>query len=410
MQPPDPPASRRAPPGSWVVRAPTAAVFTSSTFWLALSPFLPSLARDLDTSLALLGQVPALLTLLAALLGPVVGPIADRTGYRRVLLVGLLGVALASLATALAPAYPLLLVAALFGALGRAAVLPVAQAAAASHVAEGACWQAVCRVTAGISLAAIIGVPLMTSIASVLHWRMAFLGLAGLALLIAPAVWLMLARPGAPSLSVEVPRGTVAAYSPLLRHPPSLGLVGATLLGLMAAWSVLTYVAAFYVEAHGLGVRDVGWIYMIAGLALMLGTLLAGWHLGRLPPRPRVIVSRAASGVLLGLVLMPSLTVPQSVALLAIGVFLVGVSGAATAALLADETPAGRATALALNGSAMNLGTALGASLGGPALVTGGYPALGWCALTCALAAAGVVWWTRPRPAPLPPPAEPASA
>jgi predicted MFS family arabinose efflux permease len=45
-------------------------------------------------------------------------------------------------------------------------------------------------------VAAIIGVPLMTSVASVLHWRMAFLGLAGLALVIAPALWLVLARAG----------------------------------------------------------------------------------------------------------------------------------------------------------------------------------------------------------------------
>jgi DHA1 family inner membrane transport protein len=397
-------------PDRWLVGMLTAAVFASSTFWLSLSPFLPILAEELSTSIGLLGQIPALLTLLAAVLGAAVGPLAERVGHRRTLLIGLLGVVLACVATGLVQAYAFLLVAALFGALGRAAVLPVAQAAVASAFTEEARWRAISRVSAGISAAAILGVPLMTSVASVFPWRVAFLGLAGVALVIGLAVWMALGRDELGRSAVESAGSGKADFSSVLQQRATLGLVGATFLSLMATWTVLTYAGAFFVQRHGLGVREVGWVFTANGLALLVGTLLAGWRLGGLPARPVIIVSRAGNGLLLGLSLMLPLGVPQSVALLALGALLAGVGGAATAALLADETSTGRATALALNGSAMNLGTAFGASLGGVVLVASGYAALGWCAAVCALGAGMLVWLTRPRTRSLPPPAVAAPA
>src|SRR5207244_13002664 len=54
----------------------------------ALSPFLPAIAAEFGAPVALLGQVPALMMLTAAGLGLAIGPIADRVGHRRVLLLG----------------------------------------------------------------------------------------------------------------------------------------------------------------------------------------------------------------------------------------------------------------------------------------------------------------------------------
>jgi predicted MFS family arabinose efflux permease len=386
----------------------TAAVFTNSTFWLSLGPFLPILAEDLNTSIGLLGQVPALLTLLAAAIGTVVGPLTERVGIRLVLLLGLLGVVLASLLIAIAPVYLLLLLAAVSGALSRAAVLPIAQAAAASFLGEQARWPAIARVTSGVSAAAIGGVPLMTSVASVLPWRLAFLGLAGFAGAMGLALWVVLGREAKRRTTVKPAGGALPASSVRLRQPPVLGLVGATLLSFTAHWTVFTYVGAYFVQLHGLGVREVGWIYSANGVALLLGILLAGRRVGSLPPRPLIMGSRVANGLLLGLALLLPIGALSSVALLAFGVLLLGLGSTATSALLADETPTGQATALALNVSAMNLGTALGASLGGALLVISGYAALGCWSTLCALGAGALVWQTRPRTTRLPPTSWPA--
>jgi MFS family permease len=81
---------------------------------------------------ALLGQVPALMMLLAASLGLMIGPLADHAGYRRTMPICLLAVVTSSLATGLAATLPLLVLAALVGAVGRAAIMPVAQAIVAT--------------------------------------------------------------------------------------------------------------------------------------------------------------------------------------------------------------------------------------------------------------------------------------
>jgi len=86
---------------------------------IAWNPFLPFIAAEIGVTVALLGQVPALMMLLATSLGLVIGPLADHYGYRRTLLVCLLAVVTSSLVTGLAATLPLLILAALVGAVGR---------------------------------------------------------------------------------------------------------------------------------------------------------------------------------------------------------------------------------------------------------------------------------------------------
>src|SRR5688500_2068818 len=64
------------------------ASFLGALTSVALGPFLPVIVRDLGTSVPLLGQTATGTLLWAAVLGLVVGPLADRYGHRRLLLVG----------------------------------------------------------------------------------------------------------------------------------------------------------------------------------------------------------------------------------------------------------------------------------------------------------------------------------
>lgn len=55
----------------------------------------------------------------------------------------------------------------------------------------------------------------------------------------------------------------------------------------------------------------------------------------------------------------------------------VAVAFVEVATLLVDETPGGAATTMVLNGLVFNLGTSVGAALGGLLIAFGGYDALG---------------------------------
>src|ERR1700752_3673900 len=127
---------RTALPARGLVSTLALSTFVNHLNVIAWIPFLPFIAEAHGVSVSLLGQIPALMLLLSALLGLVIGPVADRSGYRRTLLLCLLAVVASSLSTGLAATLSLLILAALFGAIGRAAVMPVAQATAATLFAE----------------------------------------------------------------------------------------------------------------------------------------------------------------------------------------------------------------------------------------------------------------------------------
>src|SRR2546429_125318 len=79
----------------------TLAAFVNHLNLIAWNPFLPFIAEAHGVSVALLGQVPAMMLLLSAFFGLVIGPLADRSGYRLALLLCLVAVVASSLATGL---------------------------------------------------------------------------------------------------------------------------------------------------------------------------------------------------------------------------------------------------------------------------------------------------------------------
>ena len=141
-----------------IVPALTLAVAVNIICSRALAVFLPVVAADLGTSVALLGQVPGATLLLAGVLALVAGPLADRYGHRRMLVIGVVSVVISAVATGLAPNLPILLAVTLVGAVARASVAPTAQAVVATMFAnERVRRRALSWVTAGFSTATIVG-------------------------------------------------------------------------------------------------------------------------------------------------------------------------------------------------------------------------------------------------------------
>ena len=372
-----PPTGSIGPAGLLVVPVLALTSFVSFLGHLTLGPFLPVMAEAMGVSVALLGQVPALATLVAALLGLVIGPLADHGGLRRTLLLGMLAVSAGALGIGLAPAYLALLLAALVGAAGRAAVQPVA-----------------------LAIAGILGIPVLTAIGAALSWRAAFAALAVAGLMIG-----LLARQAIPpDTDVRTMRPRVAdllaAYLPFLHHRPTLGLIGSSALGSAGLWATWTYAGAFFAQRHDYTTQAIGWVYMVTAAAVLLGSLATGGRLGRLPLRPLLINARWLMGLLLIGALGLPLPALVAAGLLALSCVMIGITGVAGNTLLTAETPAGRGTTMTLNSSAISLGTALGSALGGLLLVLGGYPAIGLGSLAFLAASAGLTWWSRPRALP----------
>jgi MFS transporter, DHA1 family, inner membrane transport protein len=378
-----------------LVPALTVAAFVNHLNVIAWNPFLPFIAEAHGIGIAILGQLPALLLVLSAVLGLVIGPLADSYGYRPTMVLSLVAVAASSLATGLSTMLPLLVLAALLGAVGRAAIMPVAQAvAAAVFLEDSARRRAVSRIQNGGPLAATFGIPLLTLIAGVVQWRGAFVLVSALALTVALILRRIMGREESPRAVRASLTEIFSAYRPVLRDRPSLILIVAAALentGVNAMW---TYYGAFYVQRHGFSIEQVGWVSLAAGFGVFLGQMAAGTRPGE-RPRALFIGGCAGSGSLIGLSVMFPLPATAAMALMATGWLLHGLTMVSAVVILVGQSPAGRATILTLYGSAMSFGMALGAVVGGAALAVAGYYALGVCTMALPIAAVVLVSFGR---------------
>jgi predicted MFS family arabinose efflux permease len=192
-----------------------------------------------------------------------------------------------------------------------------------------------------------------------------------------------------------------AGGPPLLRHAPTLGLIGASLLRSAAAWAWFTYYGAYLAEVRHLDVQQAGWGYTGVGLGFFLGSLLGGGRLGRVSPRALLIGTAIVQGFALLNPLAPGLPLAAVLALNGLAAATMGVANVTATLLLGRESPAGRATTMTANQAAFSAGSAAGGALGGLLLGTSGYAAIAASAPAFCLGAALLVWLTRPRAAAL---------
>src|SRR5262249_50580791 len=109
-------------------------------------------------------------------------------------------------------------------------------------------------------------------------------------------------------------------------------------------------------------------------------------------PRHLVAITCFVGAVAVGLMLLAD-DVWLVVVLLIVGSVASSVSGLAIAALLATDSPAGSGTTMVLNGSVLNLGSAVGTALGGGLIAAGGYHALALGLPFFGLTAVALAWW-----------------
>jgi predicted MFS family arabinose efflux permease len=366
--------------------------FVAALVFVVPPIFFPQMAQELRVSVPLLGQIMTAMLGFSVVLGLVIGPLADHSGYRRLIIIGLVSAAVCLLAFGLTPTFLLLLLASVAGAVSDSGVLGPSLAIAGTSFSGTAARRAIGWTTAAQAGSAIIGVPLLAAIGTAVGWRVAFVvsGLLAVAVVALAAMWLPrdMHRASTP-LRVEA---ILAPYRPLLRDGTMRRLLGATMLGAVCWMGMLTYLGAFLTEALGLGPGQVGLVYMGAGAGYCLGSLVVGGPLARLPARSLVIVGFLASAGLVALAFSGGVGTAWSSAAIAATSLMWGVEGVAMASLLTARTPSGSGTTMTLNTSLFNLGAAGGGAIGGALLAFSGYEALAIGLPVFALGAALLTW------------------
>ena len=344
------------------------------TFLNLYSPqaLLPALAREFGVGVAEISSIMTASALAIALTAPFTGAIADVLGRKRVITAAMLAVVVPMAGAALAPDVPALIAWRFFQGL----LLPPIFAVTVAYIGDEWPPPEVAGVAgvyiAGSSLGGFCGRFVPGVLADLVGWRAAFLALAGLSLLGAVAVALLLPR----EKSFVRSEGLGASARQMLRHLKNPQLVATYAIGFGVLFNfiaVFTYVsfhlaaAPYYFSPTLLGAIFVTYL---------VGTVIApmtGWMMARLGRRRFILAVIAAWACGAALMLAPP------VAAIIAGLILCAGCGmlcqTISTGYVTEIAKAGRSSAVGLYVTSFYIGGSMGAFLPGLAWNVGGWPA-----------------------------------
>ena len=237
-----------------------------------LAPLLLDLAGEFHTSLGTVGQLTAAAGIPWAILAPFMGVLSDRHGRRPVLAIGLVVLGVSTILSSQASDFSSLFIIRVIGGIGGATTGPNAMAAPADYFPPNRRGRAMGFVMAGMSLATVAGVPMVALGAAYMGWRMAFVVVGALLLLLAGAVWLFL-----PKDSRFTAGGSyLSGFAKALNDRTTSMMLLANLLERCSFLAVTTYLASFLMQSYSLGLDEVAPVLSVIAAGTLVGSLFGG--------------------------------------------------------------------------------------------------------------------------------------
>ncbi|OBF27716.1 MFS transporter [Mycobacterium sp. ACS1612] len=344
---------------------------------------LPDIASTLGVTEPTAGHVISAYAMGVVIGAPVIAALAARVP-RKALLLSLMAVfTLGNLASVLAPSYPTLMTARFVAGLPHGAYFGVAALAATHLMGRQNRAKAVAHVMCGLTIATVIGVPLASWLGQVLGWRSAFGLVVIIGVVTLTALWFWL----------PVQLRTMHVTSPLtelgaLKRVQVWFALAVGMIGFGGMFAVYTYISTTMTDVAGFPRALVPLALMVFGLGMVVGNLIGG-RLADGSVIRALYLSMTALGAILALFVVASHNPWTALPVL----FGIGAAGSAVAPALQtrlmDVALDAQTLAAALNHSALNIGNATGAWIGGLVIAAGfGYTAP--AAAGALLAAAGI--------------------
>jgi MFS transporter, DHA1 family, inner membrane transport protein len=374
--------------------------FGIGTTEFASMGLLPEIADDLDVSIPGAGWAITAYALGVVVGAPTLAALGARMDRRRLLLWLMVAFTVANVLSAFAPTAETLVAARFLAGLPHGAFFGVGAVMGTAVVGQARRGRAVSSMMAGLTIACAVGVPLTAIVGHAVGWRWAFVGvgLIGLATLAALRAW-------TPSLAPH-DGATVRTELAALKNRQLWIAFGAGAIGFGGMFAVYSYVKPLLTDVTGLSVGVVPVVLAVYGLGMTVGTVVGGRLADRSVMRTVVIGMVSTIVVLVTIAIVGPYPIPAVLALVLLGVSS-QILGLSLQTRLMDVSPAAPSLGAALCHSALNLGNATGAFLGGVVIEAGlGYLSPAW--VGAGLTALGlVVFVTVGRDAPARPPSTP---
>jgi DHA1 family inner membrane transport protein len=362
------------------------AAFVLVTTEFLMVGLLPALARDLSISVATAGQLVTLFAVVVMIFGPPLTAAMSHLPRKKLFVAVLLVFAGSNALAAMAPNVWVLALARMIPALALPVFWGTASDTAAKLVGPEHAGRAVAQVYLGISGAMLFGIPLGTLAGDAVGWRGAFWILAGLSLLVAVLIQLVM------PVMAATARVGFAEQAKILKSPKFVWNVVLSVIVFTAMFTGYTYLAEMLEKVVGIPSAQVGWWLMGFGAVGLFGNWLGGLWVDRAP-----LAITAGFCLLLAVGMVAAVYFASS--LVGVG-FALAIWGVANTALypvcqirvMKSAEAGGQALAGTINVSAANAGIAAGALIGGVAVSGFGVASVGLFGAGVALVAVLVCW------------------
>ena len=348
------------------------------SFVLVLSEFLPigllpAIATDLHVSIGTAGLMVVATGLTGAVAAPVVTVLTSRVDRRVVLIALSILLVVADGLAAVSQSFVVLLIARLLLGIGIGGFWAIGAGVAGRLVKPASVIRATSFITAGISIATVVSLPLGALVSSLASWRLAFVIGGGLGLV--ALVLQLILLPSIPALQ----RVRFSTLGTLLTIPRArLGLI-ATVFVFAAQFAAYTYVAPYLKQLVGVGPETVTLALLVFGIAGIAGNFVAGVTLSRSVIGTLSIAKFVLAGAVVLLPLLAHSVVGVFILLVVWGIVW-GALPLAAQTWMAGASPSGVESGLALFVTTIQLAIAAGSVLGGIAVTQLGLAADFWLA------------------------------
>ncbi|MEV6937591.1 MFS transporter [Streptomyces sp. NPDC017248] len=333
--------------------------FVVGTDGFIIVGLLPEIRTTLHVSTGAAGQLVSLFSLAYAILGPVLAAFTGKWSRRRVLVTGVALLAVGNAVTASAHQYGLVLASRVLAGAGAALFMASAVATAAYLAGEERRGRAIAMVTAGATLALVLGAPLGTLIGGAWGWQAAIWFVAAVAAVVAAVVAALL-----PAVRLDQGASLRQRIAPLT-DGRVLRVLVVTLLAFTGIFLPFTYMSAVFAPAIDGEQARLALLLLVFGIAATGGNLTAGTLADRYDPR-RVVIGATVGVTAVFLIMLP---IRETFVLVAIATALSGVVsysviGPQQHRIITYAPPGGASVVTSLNTSAAYLGNFLSSALG----------------------------------------------
>jgi DHA1 family inner membrane transport protein len=352
----------------------TGMVFTGMSAAL-IAALLVDISRDLAVTVGTAGQIITITAILSGILSPIIGPLSDRLGRKRLVIVGLITIGIAFSGYSFTREFSIIIGLSVLLGLGISMAFPNILSSVGDYFPPARRGKAMAIVNLGPPITTIGGVPLGALIADRYGWQTSVLCL-GVGMIVV-ALLILIALPSMKPVRSPQEITYLSKLREVLRQKNVLYILVANIMMSGTFQIIDIYLVAFLMVSYSLKIGQVAPFISLMAIGQFAGTLLGGQMADRLNKLKICIISIALCGVI-GLLLI---LFPQHMWLsVLLGAFFRGIyalNRPAYFTIMISISPKGRGTIMGFSAMSIQVGRTLGAMLGGLLVAYFGYSYIG---------------------------------